>query len=108
MANSPNRLTGAVVGDSGDTRIIRIDGVDDLDAVSAARAFVWKPGVAPATLTAAVVDATARTVSVELGTWLQNTATAGDWLFEIELDTASSSLTWPSTPATLHVRAEGN
>ncbi len=111
MANPPNRLRTAVIGDIGDTRTIRIDGLDDLTLITACRAHVWKPGVAAVTLTAAVADSSAavRTVTVQLGTWLQSTATAGDWSFEIELDTSgtATSLTFPESPAILPVRAEG-
>ena len=107
MTQPANKLLTAVVGDTGDTRTLRVDGVADLDDVTAVRGYVWREGVTAVELTGAVADATARTITVQLGSWLASTATPGIWSFECELDSPGSSITWPSTPATLPVRAQG-
>lgn len=108
MAQPPNTLLTAVLGDTGDTRTLRIDGAVDLVAVTAVRAHVWKDGTDPVVLSASVADADDRTVTVQLGNWLATVAEPGVYWFELELDTSGSSLTWPSKRATLRVRDEGN
>jgi hypothetical protein len=103
----------AVAGDTGDTRTIRLDGIADLTGVTAIEAYVWKEGdkSTRSTLTCSVADATARTVTVNLGAgggWLP-TARPGSYFFEIEATFGTVIRTWPEgTPDTILVRASGD
>jgi hypothetical protein len=101
----------AVSGDVGDSRLVVLDGIDDLTTVSSIEAHVWRRGMDPVTLTAAVTDAIARTVTVQLGTsggWLP-TAEPGMYNVEIEATLGSTVLTWPNgAPDQLEVRAQGD
>lgn len=88
-----------VQGDIGDTIDPVIDGVQDLEDVTAVEAHVWRRGVEPVILDAAVFDPVARTILVQLGDaagWLSDAA-PGVWSVEYELAFgASPSLTWPA------------
>lgn len=96
-----------VQGDVNDTLVAQLDGVASLSAVTSIEAHVWRSGVAPTTLTATVLDATNRTVTVNLSPWLA-TATATVWNIEIQATSGATVQTWPNgTPATLSVRAQG-
>lgn len=99
-----NQLRPAVVGDSADTRTIELTGIENIADVSTFAGYVWRPGIARATVTVTLDDADANTVSAALGPWLTSAATPGDWYFEIEAD----GITWPGArrPARLSVRAE--
>lgn len=110
MANRPNQFVGLVAGDKGIVRTYRIDGAADLTAVTSVVPRVWKPGTAVVELTGAVVDsgASARSISITWGSWLESTATAGEWSVEVELRQGSTPIeTWPTSPATVIVRAQG-
>lgn len=67
-------------GDTNDTIVMRIDGVDDLLGASSVDAIVWRTTTpsSQTVLTATVVDASARTVRVSLGSWV-TTAAVGVW-----------------------------
>jgi hypothetical protein len=81
-------------GDIGRVLTGTCDGVDSLATVTALEAHVWRPGVAAVTLAAAVDDADACTVTIELGDageWLPATATAGVWRIEVEATYADGS-----------------
>lgn len=97
-----NQLRPAVVGDSADTRIVELTGIDNIADVSEWQGWVWRSGVARAAIPVALADADANTVTVDLGTWLADAATPGEWWFEIEAD----GVTWPGSrrPARLTVR----
>ncbi len=96
-----------VVGDTNDTFVARLDGIPDLTGVTAVEAHVWRPNVAPVTLEAAVTDAAARTVTVQLSPWLA-TATATTWLLEIQASFGTTVRTWPEgNPAALQIRGQG-
>ena len=86
-------------GDVGDTIVARIDGVDSLATVSAVDARVRRRDrtSAAVTLTAAVTDATAREVTVQLGSWLASTATPGVYELHYRLTFAGGigPVTWP-------------
>jgi hypothetical protein len=102
------QLVAAVSGDLGDTRIVRLNGVADLTAVTSIQANVTN-GNGTTVLAAVVTDATARTVTVQLGTvgqWL-DTAAPGDYEFEIQAVIGGKTLTWPSSrqPDSITVRA---
>lgn len=101
------QIQTAVTGDVNDSRLCRLDGVDDLLSASAIEAHVWNDENAVVTLTTTVTDATARTVTVELGGptgWLA-TAPVGIYNFEIQVTFGASVLTWPNKqPATMRVR----
>lgn len=73
------RLKGAVQGDVNDERVVALDGVDSLANVSSIAVHVWRPGVDVVTLTATVLDADERTITIPLG------ATAEGWLGTIDL-----------------------
>lgn len=94
-------LEYAVTGDIKDFRTLTLGGVTDLAAASAVEAHVWRHNT-HATLAASIVDATARTVRIELGDtsgWLPTIATAGDWNLEIQVTFADGTvLTWPQRP----------
>lgn len=96
---TPHRLTPAVSGDLGDTRTVRLDGLTDLENVTAIEAHVWRTSTAGVVLAAAVVDATERTVRINLGEasgWLA-TAEPGTWFIEVEATFNDGSvLTFPS------------
>lgn len=96
-----------VAGDTGDTLVAELTGVDSLSSATAVEAHVSRMDIAAATLTASVLSASARTITVALGAWLQNTAVAGEYDLEYEVTFASGAkLTWPEgTPDTLIVRA---
>lgn len=104
-------LEPAVAGDIDDVRTLRMDGIDNLDDVTAIEAHVWKSRGAATTLAAEILDATARTVSVSLGDdegWLA-TATPDAYLLEIEVEIGDATLTWPNgSPAVLWVRSQGD
>lgn len=95
-----------VAGDIGDTITVTLGGIVTLDAVTAVEAHVWTKGVAPVVLDAAVLDAAACTIEVELGGvagWLA-TAAYGRWSIEYELTFADGSkLTWPQMGSDLIV-----
>ena len=97
-----NQLRPAVVGDTTDTRIIELTGIENIEDVSVFAGWVWRPGVARAAITVALDDAASHTVTADLGPWLSSAATPGQWWFEIEADGA----TWPraARPARLTVR----
>lgn len=101
----------AVSGDVGDTRLVVLDGIDDLTTVSSIEAHVWRNAVAPVTLTTTVTDAVARSVTVQLGGaggWLP-TAAPGTYHIEIEVTIGSTVLTWPNgAPDQIEVRAQGD
>lgn len=104
-------LKTAVTGDVGDYRLVTLAGVDNLDAVTAIEAHVWKSDTAPTTLAASVDDSAERRIRVELGSaggWLA-TATPGSWKIEYQLTFGSTVLTWPADgPDRILVRAEGD
>ena len=97
-----------VVGDTNDTLVARLDGVADLVGVTAIEAHVWRPGVAPTTLTAVVTDTTARTVTVSLSPWIV-TAAATNWNLEIQATFPGGVVrSWPAErPGELILRAQG-
>lgn len=99
-----------VAGDISDTLTVTINGIADLTEVTAVEAHVWTDTISAVTLTAAVADATARTVTVQLGTWLQNTAVGGlRYNLEYELTfTGGTQRTWPENGTDfILVRAQG-
>lgn len=105
-------LAPAVSGDVGDTRTVALNGVEDLDDATSVEAHVWRYGVTEVTtLAASVTDATARTITVQLGGaegWLA-TAAPGRWFVEYEVTFGATVITWPSQrPDVLQVRAEGD
>ena len=101
---------GAVTGDVGDIRTIRLDGVDDLTAATAFETRVWK-GDQSAVLTTTLVSAVERTVTVNLGGttgWLK-TAELGTWFVKVFVSFgASQQLSWPNGPQadTIEVRTD--
>ena len=105
-------LKTAVVGDIDDYRIVTLDGVTNLDSVTAVEAHVWSTSVDSVTLSASVVDATARTIRVELGDaagWLATVATSGSWFIEYQVTFGTTVLTWPGgAPDRLPVQSEGD
>lgn len=104
-----------VSGDVGDTLVAVLDGVDTLDGVTAVEGHVWRwvrdDGTPRVTLAAAVTNAAAREVTVQLGGvggWLP-TASPGSWLFELEVTSGGVTRTWPEgPPAVIDVRAQGD
>lgn len=108
----------AVEGDLKDTRILQVGGVADLTAVTAVEVHVWRDPTAKTTLTAAVADEAAGTISFSLGAvggWLDTDAipvgSSGDvtWWVEAQCTYADGSvLTFPvGAPARLVVRRQG-
>lgn len=98
-----------VRGDVGDTIVPILDGVTDLTGVTAVVAHVWTGTEPKVDLTAAVLSSTDRTITVQLGTWLQNTARAATYKVEYEVSFgASITRTWPEGPPDeIRVRAQG-
>lgn len=101
-----------VQGDVGDTIVVTLDGVANLDGVDTVEGHVWRQNVAAVTLDAAVTDSATRRVTVELGDadgWLSDAA-PGEWLFEtVATYLDGSVLTWPQgTPDRIAVRAQGD
>jgi hypothetical protein len=95
-------LAPIVQGDLGVTRITRLSGVEDLTAASSVKAHLWKARTPPATLTAQIIDPTARTVRIIFGTtadeWLAE-AEPGTYWVEIEILFGDGTLlTWPEPP----------
>lgn len=105
------QYTPAVAGDVNDVRVVTLDGIDDLAAVTSIEAHVWNLRTEPVTLAATVTDAVARQVTVQLGAgggWLP-TAAPGEYFIEIEATFGTTVLTWPSgKPDKLIVRAQGD
>jgi len=94
------KLVPCHAGDIGDTRTVRLDGVEDLENVEAIEAHVARSGVT-ATLSCSVADASERTVIIALGTaesdWLPSGPATGQWLVQIEVTFDNGDkLTWPS------------
>ena len=100
-----------VQGDLKDTLTVTLDGVVDLASAVTVVAHVWRNGVAPITLTAAVTNPTTRLVTIQLGStggWLA-TAAPTTWWLEVQVTfTDGTVLTWPAgTPDMIIVRAQG-
>lgn len=99
-----------VQGDVNDTLTAKLDGVANLSGVTAIQAHVWRTGVSPVTLTASVLNATDRTVTINLGAsggWLA-TATPAVWYLELQVTSGTTVQTWPAdNPAILRIRAQG-
>jgi hypothetical protein len=107
------KLQPAVQGDVGDRRIVRLDGVANLDGVDTIRAHAWRRNVADVELGVTVVDSAARTVEVDLGGadgWLATVTEAAVWFIEVEATFVDGSvLTWPAdAPMTIAVRLQGD
>ena len=93
-------LSACHAGDIGDARVVTLGGVEDLSAVSGIEAHVWRNGTI-ATLSAAVTDAEAREVTIQLGTdaedWLPAGPALGVWEGQVEATFIDGSeLTWPN------------
>jgi hypothetical protein len=100
-----------VQGDANDTLTATFNGVQDLLGISAIEAHVWRNDVASTTLTATVTDAAARTVSVDLGSWI-TTAAPAVYFVEIQATWTGSPAKVVTSPAkrgtaTIVVRAQG-
>lgn len=103
-----------VQGDTNDTLTCQLDGVDTLPIGATLEAHVWRntPPASSSTLVATVLDSTARTVSVRLGSWL-TTASPGTWYVEVQVTAAWSDgqtgpRTFPSAGGRpLRIRAQG-
>lgn len=98
-----------VQGDVDDQLTVVLEGVADLNSAVSVEAHVWRDGVAPIVLAAAITDPVARVVVVDLGGaagWL-STARPGVWFVDLEVTFgAGAQLTWPAgVPATIAVRA---
>lgn len=105
-----SNLKACTQGDIGDTRLVRVDGIADLAAVTTARALVSRQEDVAA-LEAEVDDPEERTVSILLGGtdgWLATRPAVGSWKVQLELTFASGDvLTWPNNePLFLPVQAE--
>lgn len=103
-----------VAGDTNDTVMVTCGGVADLLGATSVEAHVWKT-TAPAsstTLVAEIVDASARTVRVKLGSWITS-ATPEPWRLEVQVtgtwaDGQTGPRTFPTEGGTpLYVRAAG-
>lgn len=92
-------------GDIGDTICAVLDGVVDLTAVTSIEAHVQYGSDTPVTLSAGVLDATDRTVLVQLGGvagWLE-TAKRGCWSLEFEVTFGSGAqITWTGDRICVH------
>jgi hypothetical protein len=84
-------------GDVEDTIIVQIGGVTNLDLVTAVIGQVYPEdrSAAHVVLTAAVTDSPNRLVTIQLGTWLQTTATPGDYELKVRLSFGTKQWTWP-------------
>ncbi len=104
-------LQPAKAGDSGDTRIVRLDGIADLSTVASVAAFVKQKRL-KATLTASVLDVTDRTITVHLGVapsgWLAARPAKGEWEIEYQVTmTNGDIITWPNQGHdSIHVYAD--
>ena len=99
-----------VAGDVSDTITPIINGVADLSGVTAVETHVWTTSIAPVTLATTVASSSARTLTVQLGTWLQNTAVPGTtYKLEYQITFTGGRIeTWPERdPDTLYIRAQG-
>ena len=99
----------ATSGDANDERIVTLGGTADLATVSSIRALVQSkadPSVS-SVLSASVLNATARTVTVVFGSWLATAAAGGYWL-EVETTWSDGTiLTFPQgRPDSLQVFAD--
>ena len=98
-----------VQGDTGDTLVCQLDGVVDLVAVTSVVGHIWNPrsSTAATNLTATVLSAVDRTVTVQLGAWLE-TADPVTWLLELQVTSPTQTLTWPAgKPGEVRVRPQG-
>lgn len=96
-------------GDTDDTIEVVVGGVTNLDAVTNVAGEVWSDDYpTKATLTATVLDSAARTVEVELSTWLQTTVEPDTYNLALVLTTADGKVrTWPETGwPTIRVRPD--
>jgi hypothetical protein len=101
-----------VAGDVGDTITVTLGGIANLTAVSAVAAHVWQNGGSATVLDAAVTDAVACEILVQLGDtgeWLP-TASYGRYSLEYELTFLDGSvLTWPQMrPDEIVVRSQSD
>lgn len=109
-------LRPAVQGDIGDTRLVRLDGITNLNAATTVVAHIYtgSRSVAThvATLTAEVDDPADCTITINLGAadgWLA-TAAPGRYLIEYQVTFASGDIiTWPAAAGDrIQVRAQGD
>jgi hypothetical protein len=107
MTKTKTTILSAHQGDIGDTRLLHVTGIINLDAVSDVVGHVYRKRTV-AVLAASVTDVEACTVTLHLGDedgWLA-TADLGDWFVELQLTFLDGSeLTWG--PAILSVVRQG-
>ena len=101
-----------VQGDTNDVLTGEVGGIDSLVGIGAVVAHIWRTGVAPVTLTCAIVDAPNRVVRVLLGDWI-TTAEPAVWSVEVQAtglwsDGTTGPRTFPARGCQfLRVRAQG-
>lgn len=96
----PNAHWDRYAGDVGDYVECFVTGVEDnLNGVIGVTGTVIQlsdPSVIVTTLTGSVVDSLAFKIRINLGTWLQSTAIAGEtYELRARLQTATNTITWP-------------
>ena len=87
-------------GDVGDTRVLTLSGVADLNSVASIESHVTNGVDTTATLTTTVTDGDANEVTVALGEsggWLPLGPTLGQWRGQVEVVfNDGAELTWPN------------
>ena len=108
---SMGALKPGVIGDTCDTRVIELVGLDAnaLDTVVTIQGHFTRGPLGPYTVTGTVNSSPLSKVNIPVGTFLALATTIpGTWEVEVELDTGlSTELTFPGgTPSTFPVRGQ--
>lgn len=89
-----------VQGDTNDTRVVQLGGIEAIPGAAALEAHVWRT-TSPAsttTLATVLVDAEERTVRIKFGAWIDTAAAGGSWRWEVQVTgTWSDGETGPRT-----------
>jgi len=103
-----NRMNTGVLGDSGDTRVVELTGIANLDSITTVEVDIWAPGVDKTATACTVAVSADRTINAPVGTFLAGAkAKEGTWSLEIVLDRGlATELTFPAErPAAFPVRS---
>ena len=108
MTTRQAEMKSAVVGDLGDTRTWRLDGVETLLGATNIKAHFWTQDIPVVSVDCTLLDAAARLVEVPLGGFL-DAAIPASYSTEVSVNhEAATELTFPAAaPALIRVRQQG-
>jgi len=97
------------IGDTRHVLTVEIVGLADLIAVQVVNVHIWRPGDEAFVIDGSVVDAVARTITFDIGSFLTDEATEVA-VYDVEYQLGffdANEETWPPEPDKLPVRAPG-